>query len=366
LRLKAAAEGLPLFESLRRAHEVGDLTPRAVGAVQRFTETVVGWTGDGSFMGASVASTLADLVSRVIEESGLRAHYVKQSATSQSEADAERIDNLDEVVSSARQFEEEFDATADPVSFPGETEIAAGGEAEVPPLLAMLRAYLEGVALVADADAVDPTQGAVTLMTLHAAKGLEFPVVAMIGLEEGLLPHSRAFESESDLEEERRLAFVGITRAMRTLHVSCAKYRTIRGMTERAIPSRFLEEIRGEHVVYSDQSDTLSGYVDDFDDEPQPQRGRGPGAMSKTGSGTSTVASMEARLAELKQRSSSSAASASAKYPVGSRVRHPQFGEGEIVGADGAGSSARLKIRFRGSIGVKTLVLEYARLTRIG
>ncbi|HCT44873.1 MAG TPA: DNA helicase UvrD, partial [Phycisphaerales bacterium] len=118
------------------------------------------------------------------------------------------------------------------------------------------RAYLESIALVADADAVDSSTGTVTLMTLHASKGLEFPAVAMIGLEEGSLPHSRANESQSELEEERRLAFVGITRAMKHLQISHTNRRTIRGMSERMIPSRFLEEIGKEHIITSDQSDT--------------------------------------------------------------------------------------------------------------
>src|SRR5262249_48125205 len=123
---------------------------------------------------------------------------------------------------------------------------------------------LESVSLVADADAVDPAQGAVTLMTLHAAKGLEFQAVAMIGLEEGLLPHSRARESDAALEEERRLCFVGITRAMSRLLITSAKYRTHRGMTERSVPSRFLQELGdGTHLRISDQSDSL-GDLDDW------------------------------------------------------------------------------------------------------
>jgi DNA helicase-2/ATP-dependent DNA helicase PcrA len=315
-----------------------------------------GWTGAGSFLGSEVPASLAALVERVIDESGLRAHYFKQAAASQTETDAERIDNLDELISSARQFEEEFDPAADPLAFPGDDALTAGEEAEVPPLLAMLRGFIESITLVADADAVDSGQGAVTLMTLHAAKGLEFPAVAMIGLEEGMLPHMRAMESESDLEEERRLTFVGITRAMRHLQISSAKYRTIRGMTQRTIPSRFLEEIRGEHVIESDQAGDFA-----YEDEDQD--------LGSSSAGSGNGQSIEAKLAGLKhrkaERSSQSAEAARRKFPIGSRVRHPQFGEGEVVDADGVGSSARLRIRFKG-IGVKTLVLEYARLTRVG
>ena len=362
-RVKAAAEqqngglGTPLFEMMRRTGEVGGMTGRSVSAIGAFVEMVDHWTGAGSFMGAEVSGTLHGLVERVIDESGLRAHYVKQAKTSKSETDEERIDNLDELISSARQFEDEYDPANDPVAFPGTDEAEAGEEARVPPLLALLRAYLESIALVADADAVDPAQGAVTLMTFHAAKGLEFPVVAMIGLEEGTLPHSRAFESEAALEEERRLAFVGVTRAMKRLHMTSARYRTIRGVSERTIPSRFLEEVGSEHVQRSDQADS---WDDGFDDGP---RGGASGARS----GSAVSGTMEERLAAVRaQRAgrSSSGSAASAQYPPGCRVRHPQFGEGKVIEVNGSGSSARVSVSFRG-LGTKTLVLEYARLKRM-
>ncbi|MEM7622690.1 MAG: UvrD-helicase domain-containing protein [Planctomycetota bacterium] len=350
VRADAASGGVSVFARLRSATADPELTTRAQGAIGKFCEMIDDWTGAGSFMGASVSQTLSELVRRVIDESGLRAHYVKQAATSQAESDAERVDNLDELVSSAKQFEDEFDPAGDPVAFPGEDALEAGGDLETPPLLAMLRAYLESVALVADADATDPDQGSVTLMTMHAAKGLEFPAVAIIGLEEGMLPHSRAFESEADLEEERRLLFVGITRAMRHLKLTSARYRTIRGMHERMIPSRFLDEIGGDHVRASDQSDALAGYVDD---EP----------FESVGSIDQRLQSSGAR-ATGRSRAGGGGVSAASAYPVGTAVRHPSFGEGEVVSADGAGSNARVRIRFRG-IGEKTLVLEYARLTRV-
>jgi DNA helicase II / ATP-dependent DNA helicase PcrA len=325
VRDAAEAAGVTLWEGLRRAEGVAGLSPRAVNAVRGFVGLVEGWTGGGSFMGREISGSLADLVERVVRESGLEAMYARQAKTSKSETDAERLDNLAELVSSAAQFEQEYDPASDPFAFPGGGALEAGGDpvegAEAPPLLAMLRAYLERVSLVADADAVDPSQGSVTLMTLHAAKGLEFPVVAMIGLEEGLLPHSRALSSEADLEEERRLCFVGITRAMEHAHLSAAKYRTIRGRSERTIPSRFLDELPREHVRVSDQSEAW----EDFDG------GFGGGGDSGGSRG----------------------------LPAGSRVRHPQFGVGEVLSVEGG---MRAKIRFR-DVGVKTLVLEYARLT---
>jgi DNA helicase-2/ATP-dependent DNA helicase PcrA len=160
----------------------------------------------------------------------------------------------------------------------------------------------------------------VTLMTLHAAKGLEFPAVAMIGLEEGTLPHSRSQESESDLEEERRLCFVGITRAMRHLLITSAGSRTIRGRTERSIPSRFLSELDRAYIRVSDQTDDE---IDELRYEVE-----------------------ECGLVK------------------GMMVRHPQFGVGRVLSVD-RGRQPRARVEFKGA-GTKTLLLEYARLTVLG
>lgn len=339
---------VPVFEAMRHADEIGDLTGRAVGGIRKFVAMVDGWTGGGTFMGAATGSTLAELVDHVIRESGLQGMYKQQAATSQSETDRERLDNLDELVSSAREFEQEYDPANDPSNFDVTMMAAAGSDgpspvsSETPPLLALLRAYLESISLVADADAVDPDQGSVTLMTLHAAKGLEFPAVAMVGLEEGMLPHARALSDESQMEEERRLCFVGITRAMRLLHMTAAKYRTVRGVPERTIPSRFLSEIGKEHVTFSDQSDQFA----DLDDT---QWGRDTGKYDTSRAELKSGPSIGTRIAQA--------------FPTGSLVRHPQFGVGKVLAITG-GVNARATIQFK-DVGTKTLVLEYARLTRV-
>ncbi len=341
---------LPLFDALRQIDRVPEVSPRAANAITKFVELIDHWTGAGSFMGAEVSGTLRELVDRVVKESTLEAHYTKQAKQTQSEADAERVDNLAELVSSAAEFENTYDPAADPVSFPGDDFLAEGNDAEAPPLLAMLRAYLERVSLVADADAVDPAQGSVTLMTLHAAKGLEFPAVAMIGLEEGTLPHARAFDSEPALEEERRLAFVGITRAMQRLVITSARYRTVRGSTERTIPSRFLDELRGEHIITSDQSDAFAGagYSDDWDAvDADPYNADGSPRKAAP------------------KRATPTGPAADSAYPPGCRVRHPQFGTGVVKEAQGRGPNAKVVVEFKG-LGRKTLILEYARLTKVG
>lgn len=354
LEALAQRDEMPMMEACRSAGEIGDLNARAQIAVGKFVAQIDMWTGGGTFLGADISGSLADLADRIIRESGLRAMYVAQAAASKSETDAERVDNLDELVSSARQFEQEYDATADAANDP----LAADGLVDTPPLLALLRAYLESIALVADADSVDPTQGSVTLMTLHAAKGLEFDSVAIIGMEEGLLPHSRAISmpvaGDAELEEERRLCFVGITRAMRRLLMTSAKYRTIRGIPERTIPSRFLGEIPESAMIVSDQSGT---FAEDYDAPAggwgvdTGKYGGGRGAPSYPGG------------ASMASPNAGPPRGAIAEFPVGSKVRHPQFGLG-IVESISGGPSPRAKINFKDA-GSKTMVLEYARLVRV-
>ncbi len=413
----AAAHGMTLFEAMRRCAHAGlggaELGSMAVNAVRKFVAMVDAWTGAGSFLGAEVPSTLQDLVSRVIKESGLEEHYRK--AGEKNEEDADKADNLDEVVNSAQEFEKEYDAANDPVfaaealkgSFTAEqaenaeqggsvasdaseagragsppassrtddhevdflADLASDGEEVparpglgtergvqsgfVPPLLAMLRAYLESVSLVADADKVDPERGAVTLMTLHAAKGLEFHAAAIIGLEEGLLPSLRAMETDPAVEEERRLMFVGITRAMEKLLLTSAKYRTHRGLQERTIPSRFLSELPKDGVALGDLSDEGGGFdarVDDQDDEAGSD---GP-AWGATRGSFSTESSA-------RKGGGGGPRVAPSPFPVGSLVRHPQFGVGRVEALTGIGANTRARISFR-DVGPKTLVLQYARL----
>lgn len=376
--------GLTLWEGLNRAGELG-LSDRATNSIKKFTDMINDWTGGGSFMGASLSSNLHELVERVITESTLEAHYTKQAKASGAESDEERLDNLNELITSARDFEREFDPAEDPASFTDAEEAQSGNLGNVPPLLALVRAYLESIALIADADAVDSESGAVTLMTLHASKGLEFPAVAMIALEEGTLPHSRANESVAELEEERRLAFVGITRSMRHLQITTAARRTIRGITERTIKSRFLEEIGSDNIIFSDQSDggyggSMGEYDDAFSDKSPSSRFRAGSFANFKPDHQAINDAREKRLANVQPRqsipvppprpsiipggqSTSSQSASGGQYPVGCIVSHPQFGEGTVMKTT-PGQNARVIIEFK-AVGRKTLVLEYARLKRI-
>ncbi len=338
-KLEDAAQqrGVPMLEIVRHPDLAAGVTARAIAACARFVEMLDGWTGGGTFLGSQLSGSLAELVERVIRESGLEAMYKAQAAAGKNEADMERLDNLAELVSSARDFELEYQPDSDPAM---DAPTTPDAPSSVPPLLAMLRSYLESVSLVADADQIDPSQGAVTLLTLHAAKGLEFPAVAIIGLEEGMLPHSRALQSEREMEEERRLCFVGITRAMQHLHMTTAKYRTIRGMPERTIPSRFVSEIAPQHCLFSDQSQVDSGLQ-----------------------GTGWDGEERAERHVVEEDESGNAIGSGGKFPAGCLVRHPQFGVGRIRHVAG-GMNARATIEFK-TVGTKTLVLEYARLQRL-
>ena len=391
----ARAWHIPLIDAMRACDKVPDLGGPAVSAVRKFVSMLDEWTGGGSFLGASVPESLHDLVARVIKESGLEEHYRK--AGEKNEEDGDKLGNLDELVSSAREFELEYDAGNDPVfadasgvmntgssaappaaltegepdALPNFLADLAGdgvdvrlpepvGPAFTPPLLAMLRAYLESVSLVADADKVDPARGAVTLMTLHAAKGLEFHAVAMIGLEEGLLPSIRALESDSEAEEERRLCFVGITRAMEHLLITSAKYRTQRGLLERTIPSRFLEELPKDGIDMRDESDEFGSFNQDDDGHAwgKTTGSFDTGALAKGNSSPKLAGTWSGA------PSGGQGRSAPVPYPVGCTVRHPQFGTGRVESLTGMGPTARAKIVFR-DVGAKTLVLQYARLERV-
>jgi DNA helicase II / ATP-dependent DNA helicase PcrA len=265
--------------------------------------------------GGSTEPSLRQLVEDVLRESGLE----EALRNDKSDPDQARLANLGELVTSVQQYEEEaeFEATQ-----------SEQGDGMPPTLAEKLLGFLERVALVADVDSVDPDQGAVTLMTLHTAKGLEFPVVTMVGVEDGLLPHERGLKDDKELEEERRLCFVGVTRAMKRLLLTHARYRTIFGQTMPVIPSRFLDEIPREHQRRNDVSD------DALDAEE-----RGHAAW----------------------RQKTAAGRAANAMPPGTLVRHPQFGLGRITDVSPIGSHTRARVDFN-TAGVKTLILQYARL----
>ena len=308
-----------LFEAACRVDEITTLNDRAKNAVMKFVDMIRKWqsqlagkTSSDLLVDDSI-SKLAELVNTVVRESGLENMHSKNK----TEEDIERIANLEELVSSAAEFVPPLEA------------------GPVPSLQQILLAWLESIALVSDADMVDPENGAVTLMTLHAAKGLEFSAVFMIGLEEGLLPHFNSLDSEKQIEEERRLCYVGITRAMQRLQISSAAQRTQRGMRERTMASQFLKELPDDHI---EQVDLASDFWDDYADGSHHDHDADDAWEDD--------------------------ANPFIEFKVGSQVRHPQFGIGRIESLERGRDHTRSKIAFA-AVGTKTLILEYARLETV-
>lgn len=317
----ALANNQPIDELLGDPLRVGALNTRAQTSVAKFGKTTHQWrttagiVAEGDRDPSAPQPSLRGFVEDVLRESGLETFY----RNDKSDPDQERLANLGELVTSAQQFEEEYLFEAE-----------QAGEYEQIDLREKLLAFLERIALVSDADAVDPDQGAVTLMTLHAAKGLEYPVVAMIGVEDGLLPHDRANGDDNELEEERRLAFVGITRAEKRLYLCHGKYRTVFGQTMPTIRSRFITELPADVLDEIDPSSDPDAYEEEL--------------FSGGGGSQRSMAAKQA-----------------GQYPPGTLVKHPQFGLGRVVKVSPMGAHTRAKIDFTTS-GSKTLILQYARL----
>jgi ATP-dependent DNA helicase UvrD/PcrA len=297
------------------------INARAQTALAKFGKLLDTWrlaAGFGDSGPVVVDDPIASMSLRGFVEDMLRQSGLEDACRNdKSDPDHERLANLGELVSSAQQFEQDF-----------ELELELDGGEHTPSLSEKLLAFLERISLVSDVDAVDPDQGAVTLMTLHAAKGLEYPAVAMIGVEDGLLPHERANASDNEMEEERRLCFVGVTRAMEKLYLTHARYRTVFGQSNVTMPSRFFREMPDDCLEEVDACD------DDTDD-----------------------------LADSLVQNSLAGREA-AMYPPGTLVRHPQFGLGRVVDIHPTGSHTRARIAFN-TAGTKTLILQYARLERV-
>ncbi|MEM1354729.1 MAG: UvrD-helicase domain-containing protein [Planctomycetota bacterium] len=327
----ALAEDIPVCDIVNDPLLLASVNTRAQNAMAKFGKVFNAWQDALTppveqpanpddqqviFAPQDESQSLRYFVERVLRESGLEDLY----RNDKSDPDGERLDNLGELVSAAQQFETEFVT---------EVQADSDGRDTDAPLKDKLLGFLERIALVSDIDGVSSDQGQITLMTLHAAKGLEFPAVAIIGVEDGMLPHQRANDNEKELEEERRLAFVGITRAMRHLYLTHARSRTVFGQSQHTIRSRFFDELPKDAVEASDASEE-----DDRDD---------PFA-------TRPLRSVAARQAEL--------------FPPGTTVRHPQFGIGRVLDVVAMGSITRASVRFN-THGRKTLILQYANLERL-
>lgn len=326
--------GMTFLEGLRHSDDAG-VSGTAVKGIARFLDLIDDAT-------ARLDDGPGPLLEHLLETSG----YLDELRNDRTIEAEGRMENLAELIGNAQ----EYDTVAE---------------------------FLESVSLVADTDDLDPDQSEVTLMTLHSAKGLEYPIVFLIGLEDGIFPHMRTLTEPDELEEERRLAYVGITRAMERLHLSHAWSRTLFGGTQYNPPSRFLDEIpqdlvheingrrrasRGGSTYGASGRSSQRGRRAGRDDTEGRTFGRGDrdiGADVSAGRDRIVENALAAR-----DRPVPTTGAESAGLKVGDDVAHATFGEGVIIDIEGEGDKAEATIRFAGA-GEKRLLLSWAPLTKV-
>lgn len=307
LREHARLTSVSLWQALHDGLADGSLKGRAGASLQAFADLIDGLDNDTAGM------SLHEIIAHANEISGLIEHHRNEKG----EKGQARVENLEELINAARAFTQ------------GESfEPPEAGEGAV-----ALEAFLAEAALNAGEHEADEFEDSVQLMTLHSAKGLEFPVVFIAGVEEGLFPHKMSLEEPGRLEEERRLCYVGLTRAMRKLYLTHAEIRRLHGKETFQRPSRFLREIPAEYL----EEVRLRGQISR------------PVTASRPAVGLSRQTSVDPG-GDLPSLS------------LGQRVQHPVFGEGVILNAEGEGARARVQVSFEGE-GDKWLVLGFAKLT---
>ncbi|NYG55080.1 DNA helicase PcrA [Nocardioides perillae] len=343
----AERDGTTFWEALRRADQAPGLATRSLKNVEAFVAVVE------ELQSMVDAGERADVVlESVLDKSG----YLAALEASDDPQDEVRVENLAELVAVAREFSD------DPVAGPS----ADPADVEAEQVAPGLRDFLERVALVADADQIpDPSgeeQGVVTLMTLHTAKGLEFPVVFLTGLEDGVFPHSRSLGDQPELEEERRLAYVGVTRARQRLYLSRAVVRSAWGAPAHNPASRFLDEMPVDLVDWrrTEAAQTSWNRPDLASGSTAYGSGRGSfGVATAAGRRNFSSAALRADAAA-KQK----AARPIPSLDPGDRVVHDSFGLGTVVTVEGQGEKSVASIDF-GSEGVKRLLLRYAPVEKL-
>jgi len=299
--------GLNIIEAFQRVNEATVLTGRARKALTGFYEFL------DEMLSLRETTPVSLLTQQVMERSG----YLK-SLREEGTVEAEsRLENLNEFLSITVEFEKGSDDQS-------------------------LGAFLETVALVADVDQYEQGQEGITLMTIHSAKGLEFPVVFLVGLEEGIFPHSRSLLDEGELEEERRLCYVGMTRARRRLYLSYALMRTLYGNTQYQVPSRFLQEIPSSLLRSPEQAARESAAGD----------ASFPASVSLTSAPGGAVSPAE------------EGRNKPVNYRPGDKVVHRKWGRGTIITVEGVGQEAKVKVAFPG-LGIKELLVELAPIAKV-
>jgi len=325
--------GISLLDAARRANEASGLKDRAIRSFQSFTRLY----DELAELRDHPAETV---IRQILELTGYREHLRDESR----EKGEDRLANLEELITAARQF-------------------------DVENVGASIQDFLANITLASPVDRWDQQTGAVTLMTMHAAKGLEFPVVFIIGLEEGILPHGRAFDNTNELEEERRLFFVGITRAQRELYISRCRVRMFRGQQQATAQSRFLTELPEDSMTFDDRSGVVYGgeprwspssrsTPGSWSTRTQPARSR-PSPASPPSFHLTTAARLGGAAGPATPPSDLDA------FRPGTSVLHPEYGLGRVVAIEGAGPNRKGRIAFAVA-GERTFVLARSPLKVVG
>jgi DNA helicase-2/ATP-dependent DNA helicase PcrA len=315
--LQEISSARSLWARLVYAIDETRLAPRALASLRAFRDLILALADIARHDGVSIT------LGKMLDQTG----YLKDLRDENSEEANERLENLMELVSAAREYETR------------EAEASLGG-------------FVDRLSLLSEADEESGSRNArVWLMTMHAAKGLEFPVVIVAGLEEGLFPHSRSSEEEEEIEEERRLCYVGMTRAQSHLVLTSAARRRVFGEYQPTQPSRFLDEIPAElleriapaHVSPSQSTFAHSHY--EFRTNPYGRRGRGGGRVRESESAYAYEDENQSLFA----------------LAPGMRVRHAQFGVGSVIAVEEHNDDMKITVRFN-AVGVKKLLAKYAKL----
>jgi len=352
---------LSRLQAASRAVAIPGLAKRAAKALGEFGRLHAALAAT-----AAADSSVATLLAAVVDRTGYRAWLADDGIDEEGE---DRVANVEELITAAQQFDQEF-STRSPED--AEHEADALGE------------FLETTALVADTDVWDPASERVALMTLHAAKGLEFPIVYLIAMEDGIVPHERSLDHPDQLEEERRLVFVGITRGMQEVHASCARIRDYRGTRRISAPSVFLTEMTGSETELTGAEAPLSGglstsFTDDeptrrpwgdVDDVSQLAPGPADEDISQDVAAAAQPATRRPRTA--RDRAFQTAAELAARrggppltnrtYTAGQRVRHVEYGEGVLAGISGTGPRSVGTVIFDGPAGTRKFILGHGAL----
>jgi DNA helicase-2/ATP-dependent DNA helicase PcrA len=335
--LIAAAEGTSIYNIISSAKKYPALL-RAVPALKDFVTLIE------TLREFARTSTVAELIDRTVELSGYR-----DMLLAAGEAEADRLENIDALISMAVDYDKNEDAS--------------------------LEGFLEEVALISDVDKYDETADAVVLMTIHSSKGLEFPVVFLPGMEENIFPGQRSIQNDEDIEEERRLAYVAITRAKKQLYMTYARQRSLYGYTLSSEPSRFLREINKDCIEFESKYPVKNGTeFDYFESDSVIERGYGSnyGQSSrarrlKTGvNGSGGVRSNGSKASYLFTSSlisrKNKPSSPKYSFKAGDIVVHSKFGRGEVLTVRDFGGDTMYEIVFD-EVGTKKLMASYANLT---